>query len=210
LGTSRVAAATECLIQDKADVSFSAWPPFLLQRMNSHYGTITITTAGNQIKRAKGMKAQVTIDDVRLEPTADSKGSIGALDATVSWTSDGIMQTVHDAIPLVGGFLSGVKTNPSDGTIELEGGLASIIAKPQVVNNAIQLQMVSLTGLGFMLPSESVQPALDAFTNQLANNFPLGIKADSLQVTDTGVSAHFSTHNATIPQGETDPCFANL
>jgi hypothetical protein len=209
-GTSRVASATECLIQDKADVSFAPWPPFLMQRINSDYRKITITTAGNQIKQAKGMKAQVIIDDVSLEPTANSKGKIGALDATVTWTSDGIKQTVQDAVPLLGGFLSGVKTDASAGTIELEGGLASIIAKPSVENNKIKLEMVSLTGLGFMLPKESVQPMLDTFTDQLANNFPLGIHADSLQVTDSGVTAHFSTRNATIPEGESDPCFANL
>jgi LmeA-like phospholipid-binding len=205
----RVTAATECVIQDKASVTFGP-EPFLLQRINSHYGSISIQTAGNQIKRAKGMKAQVNIDDVRLDGASGSKGTIGALDATVTWTSDGITQTVHDAIPLLGSFLSGVKTNPSDGTIELTGGLGSIIAKPQVVNKAIQLQVVSLSGLGFVLPSESVQPALDTFTNTLANNFPLGIHADSIQVTETGVSGHFSTRNATIPQGNTDPCFGNL
>jgi LmeA-like phospholipid-binding len=206
---SRVTAATECVTQDKADVSFGV-KPFLLQRMTGQYGPISITTAGNRIKSAKGMKAQVNIDDVRLDGSGNSKGTIGALDAAISWTSDGIMATVHDAIPLFGSFLSGVKTNPSDGTIELQGGLGSITAKPQVVNNAIQLQVVNLTGLGFTLPSESVQPALDAFTNDLANNFPMGIHADSVQVTETGVAGHFLTRNATIPQGSQDPCFAKL
>jgi hypothetical protein len=205
----RVTAATECVIQDKASVSFGP-SSFLLQRMTSHYGNISIETAGNQIKRAKGMKAQVSINDVRLDGTSGSKGTIGALDATITWTSQGILQTVHDAVPLFGSFLAGVKTNPSDGTIELQAGLGSIAAKPQVVNNAIQLQVVNLTGLGFVLPSESVQPALDAFTNTLANNFPLGIHADSVQVTETGVAGHFSTRNATIPQGNTDPCFSKL
>jgi LmeA-like phospholipid-binding len=206
---TRIAAATECVVQDKASVSFGA-SPFLLQRKTSHYGPIVITTAGNQIRRAKGMKAQVKIDDVRLDGAGDSKGTIGALDATITWPADGIRQTVQNAIPLFGSFLSGVKTNPSNGTIELQGGLGSITAKPQVVNNAITLHVVQLTGLGFTLPSESVQPALDVFTNELANNFPLGIHPDSVQVTETGVTGHFSTRNATIPQGNQDPCFANL
>jgi hypothetical protein len=206
---SRVAAATECEVQDKATVSFGA-TPFLLQRITSHYGPISITTAGNQIRQARGMKAQINIDDVKLDGNGNSKGTIGALDATITWSSDGIMQTVHNAIPLFGSFLSGVKTNTSDGTIELQGGLGSIVAKPQVVNNALALQVISLTGLGFTLPKETVQPALDAFTSQLANNFPLGVHADSVQVTDTGVTAHFLTRNATIPQSQQDACFANL
>ncbi|HZA11576.1 DUF2993 domain-containing protein [Mycobacterium sp.] len=206
---NRVAAATECVVQDSASVSFGP-TPFLLQRMTGHYGNISIQTAGNQIRSAKGMKADVRIDDVRLEPTANSKGTIGALDATITWSAEGIKQTVQSAIPLFGSFLSGVKTNPSNGTIELQAAIGGVTAKPQVVKNGIGMQVVSLNGLGFTLPSETVQPALDAFTTQLTQNYPLGIHADSVQVTNTGVVAHFSTRNAAIPPGNTDPCFANL
>jgi hypothetical protein len=53
-----------------------------------------------------------------------------------------------------------------------------------------------------------VQPALDAFANKLANSYPLGIHADSVQVTDSGVVGHFSTRNASIPQD--DHCFGKL
>jgi hypothetical protein len=204
-----VAAATECVVQDNAKVSFGA-TPFLLQHMTGHYGNISITTAGNQIREAKGMKAEVHIDDVRLQSSGNSKGTIGALDAKITWTSDGIKQTVQNAIPLVGSFLTGVKTNPADGTIELQGGLGSITTKPQVVDGGIALQVVNLTGLGFTLPRETVQPALDAFSTQLTKNYPLGIHADNVEVTDTGVISNFSTRNAAIPADNQDPCFAGL
>ena len=205
-----VAAATECVVQDNATVSFGA-SPFLIQHMTGHYGNISIETAGNQIREAKGMKAQIDIDDVRLQSSGDSKGTIGSLNATITWTADGIMQTVQDSIPVVGSFVSGVKTNPSDGTIELEAALgSSITTKPTVQDGGLALQVVNLSGLGFTLPRETVQPALDAFSTQLTKNYPLGIKADDVTVTDTGVTARFSTKNATIPAGDTDPCFANL
>ena len=132
-----VAAATECVVQDDVTVSFGA-SPFLIQHMTGHYGNISIETAGNQIRDAKGMKAQVNIDDVRLQDTGNSKGTIGALNATITWTADGIKQTVQDSIPLVGGFVTGVKTNPSDGTIELEAALgSSITTKPTVQDGGI-------------------------------------------------------------------------
>ena len=70
--------------------------------------------------------------------------------------------------------------------------------------------MQKLTGLGFTLPRETVQPALDAFSGQLTKNYPLGIHADSVQVTDTGVIAKFSTQNASMPASDQDPCFAGL
>lgn len=209
VATNRVTAATECVIQDKASVSFGA-SPFLLQRITGNFGNISITTAGNQIRQAKGMKADVHIDDVRLQNNGNSKGTIGALDATINWSADGIKQTVQNAIPLFGSFLTGVTTNPADGTLQLQGGLGSITAKPQVVDNGVALQVINVTGLGFTLPGETLQPLLDAFTNQLANNYPLGIHADSVQVTDSGVVGHFSTRNAAIPAASQDPCFATL
>ena len=204
-----VAAATECVVQDDVTVSFGA-SPFLIQHMTGHYSNISIETAGNQIREAKGMKATINIDDVRLQTNGDSKGTIGALDATIGWTSAGIKQTIQNAIPFLGSLVTDVKTNPSDGTIDLEGALGSITAKPTVQDGGIALQMVNLSGLGFTLPREMVQPALDTFSATLTKGYPLGIKADDVKVSDTGVSAHFSTRNASIPAGNTDPCFAGL
>jgi LmeA-like phospholipid-binding len=208
-GDDVVAAATECVVQDDVSVSFGP-TPFLLQHMTGHYGNISIETAGNQIRDAKGMKAEVNIDDVRLQSSGNSKGTIGALDATITWSADGIKQTVQNAIPLVGSFVTGVTTNPSDGTIELEAALGSITTKPEVRDGGLALQVVNLSGLGFTLPRETVQPALDAFGAQLTEGYPLGIHADSVEVTDSGVIARFSTRNASIPAENQDPCFAAL
>jgi hypothetical protein len=41
-------------------------------------------------------------------------------------------------------------------------------------------------------------------------NLPLGIHADSVSVADSGVTAKFSTQNATMPAGQQDPCFAGV
>jgi LmeA-like phospholipid-binding len=207
---SVVARVTECVVQDDVKASFDPLPPFLMQHMSGHYTNINIETAGNQVREAKGMKVTLDIRDVRLEDTATSSGSVGSLVANITWTSEGIKQTIQDAVPLVGSFVNGVTTDPSAGTIELEGALGSIVAKPAVVNNGIQLQVTELTGLGFTLPREMVQPALDAFTSQLTSNYPMGIHADTVQVTDSGVASQFSTQNAQIPKDQQDPCFAGL
>lgn len=205
-----VSRVVSCVVQDDATASFDALPPFLLQHMTGHYTDINIETAGNQIREAKGMKVAIDIKDVRLEDTADSSGTIGSLAANITWSADGIKSTVQDAIPLFGSFLTGVKTNPSDGTIELEGALGSIVAKPAVVNGGIALQVQSLTGLGFTLPREAVQPALDAFTSRLTQDYPMDIKAERVEVTDSGVTSLFSTQNAKMPKGGEDPCFNGL
>ena len=205
-----VSRVVSCIVKDEASASFDPVPPFLLQHMTGHYTNLNVETAGNQIRDAKGMKVNLSIDDVRLEDTATSSGSVGSLIAQITWSADGIKQTIQDAIPLVGSFVNDVKADPSAGTIELVGALGSIVAKPAVVNKGIQLQVTELSGLGFTLPREVVQPALDVFTSQLTENYPMGIHADTVQVTESGVVSQFSTENAEIPKGQEDPCFAGL
>ncbi|BBX18891.1 hypothetical protein CRI77_01915 [Mycolicibacterium duvalii] len=207
---SVVAGVVECVVQDDAEASFGALPPFLLQHVSGHYTNIRIETAGNQVRDAQGMKVELDINDVRLEDSATSSGTVGSLLAHITWSAEGIKQTIQGAIPLVGSFVNGVTTNPSDGTIELEGALGSITARPQVVDGGIALQVQRVTGLGFTLPREAVQPALDAFTSELTQNYPMDIKADSVEVTDSGVVSQFSTRNATIPKQSQDPCFSGL
>jgi hypothetical protein len=209
-GNEVVGKATACVVQDGATASFGGVTPFLLQHLTKHYSSISIETAGNNIRDAKGMKAQIEIDDVQLQQSGNSNGTIGSLDATITWSADGIKQTIQNAIPLVGSFVTGAKANKSDGTIELQMALGEIVVKPKVDNGGIGLDVEQLTGLGFTLPRETVQPALDAFAGQLTKNYPMNIKADSVEVTDDGVISKFSTKNATIPTGGQDPCFADL
>lgn len=208
---NKIAAATACKVQDQATASFGVTPLVTWQVLTDHYTNISIETAGNQIKDAKGMKLQIDIRDVKLDSTPDSKGTIGAIDATVTWTSEGIKETVQNAIPAVGEFVTrSVTTHPNDKTVELKGTLNDIVAKPTVSNGGLKLDIVSFNALGFKLPKESVQSSLDEYTSDFTTKLPLGIKADSVDVTDSGVIVHFSSRNATIPAGETDPCFADL
>jgi hypothetical protein len=211
-----VAAATECLVHDKASVSFGA-TPLLLQLATDHYRNISIHTAGNRIGNARGMKADVWIDDVRLD--GDAVRTVGALDAMITWSVDGMKQSIQDAITPLRGLVTGVQTNPDDGTIKLQGNLGDVTTKPQVTDGRIALQVVDVTGLGLLLPSEIVQSALDAFTTHLTENYPVGIHADSVQITYDGVTAHYSTRDTSIRQSNQgnqgnqdnrDPCFAGL
>jgi hypothetical protein len=106
--------------------------------------------------------------------------------------------------------MTAVKTNPSDDTIELLGGLGSITARPRIVDGGLALHVLNVTGFGFTLPPESVQPPLDALTSTLTNGLPTGIRADSVQLTDTGVTVGLSARHASIPVAQADPCFAGM
>src|SRR6185436_12530120 len=60
------------------------------------------------------------------------------------------------------------------------------------------------------LPKDAVQSALNDLTKKLNDNYPLGIHADSVEVTDSGVVGKFSSQNASIPKADANPCFARL
>lgn len=207
-----VASIVECIVDDGATASFDPLPPFLMQHVTGHYTNINIETAGNQVREAKGMKVKLGIEDVRIKETADASGTVGSLVADITWNTDGIRQTVADMVqlPFIGSAISDVRTNPSNGTLELKGLLGTITAKPTVVNKGISLQIVDLSAIGLSWPRETLQPILDKFTAQLTENYPMGIHADSVQVTDSGVVAKFSTTNASMPKAVDDPCFDKL
>jgi hypothetical protein len=206
---SIVAKAVSCVIKDSATASFGL-RPFLVQHFTHSYRDITVQTAGNQIREAKGMKLTLTLDDVRINPTAESAGTLGALDADITWSTEGIKQTVQGVIPLLGGLVNNVTADPADGTLEIQAALGTVTVRPQVVEDGLTLEVLKVSGLGFTLPRESVQPALDVFTTALTKNLPMGIRAESVGVTDGGVSARFVTRDATIPNGQEDACFAGV
>jgi LmeA-like phospholipid-binding len=212
LASSKVAKAVQCEVQDNASVSFAGAPPVLWQYLTRHYTDISVQTAGNQVRSAKGMKVSLDIHDIKLNNTNNSQGTIGSLNGTITWSADGIKQSIQDAIPVLGKFVTGdVTTNPGDGTVSLKGAFDSATVKPQIVNNGLSLQVVSLTALGSKMSTNTVQKNLDDLTSKATQNYPLGIHADSVKVTSTGVEGTFSTSNATIPAGDSqDPCFANL
>ena len=60
------------------------------------------------------------------------------------------------------------------------------------------------------LPKDGVQTALNDLTKKLNDNYPLGIHADSVEVTDSGVVGKFSSQNPSIPKADANPCFARL
>ncbi|MEW2480993.1 LmeA family phospholipid-binding protein [Mycobacterium sp. NPDC049093] len=207
--SSLLVAVAECVVEDNASVSFGVNPPFLWQHITGHYTNISVETGGKQVQAAKGMTADVALSDIRLQGTADSKGTIGSLSATLTWTAAGIKDTVAENLPGVGSLVTDVSTDPAAGTITMEAvGDTKVTAKPVVNDGNLDLQIIDVSG---PFEKETVQTALDALMTKLNDAYPLGIHADSVSVTDTGVVGKFSSQNASIPNdGSDDACFAKL
>lgn len=205
---SILADVTQCVVEDGANISFGVNPPFLWQHITGHYTNLSVETDGNQVQAAKGMTADVTLTDIRLQGSAESKGTIGALKATLTWTAAGIKETMVDNLPGLGSLVTDVKTDPAAGTLILQAaGGTSVTAEPVVTNGDLGLHVLDVTG---PFTKETVQTALDELTTKLNDNYPLGIHADSVAVTDTGVVGKFSSDNASIPTADSNACFARL
>jgi hypothetical protein len=216
-----VAAAVECAVHDQARVSFGA-TPLLLQLATSHFRNISIHTAGNQLGGARGMRADLWLDDVRLNGAPDAMGTVGALDMVITWSADGMSQSIQAAITPLRGLVTEVQTSADDGTLKLQGNLGTVTTKPQVVGGRVRLQVVDVTGLSSVLPGDILQSVLDGLTTRLTENDPVGINADSVQITKGGVTAHYSAQDTSIPRdnqakhGNREnadnrrPCFAGL
>lgn len=197
----------ECVVKDGVTISYGVNPPFLWQHITGHYTNINVVTAGRNVQDANGMTADVTVSDVRLQEAGDSKGTIGSLAATLDWTSAGIKETLAANLPAVGSLITGVRTDPAAGTIIVDAGDNSVTAKPVVTEGDLNLEVLDVSG---PLPKDAVQTALNDLTKKLNDNYPLGIHADSVEVTDSGVVGKFSSRDASIPKEDANPCFARL
>lgn len=231
-----IKAATACETEDSADtvsVSFSNSPPVLWQYVTDKYPKITVSTNGTHIRSAQGMTIDVVVDDVNVNGDSSKSGTIGAVNATITWTTDGILQSIRDAIKdaiptwatsfvPVDSIITAVKTDPAAGTVTVEGAADSkIVVKPEVIQQptkefpdgglrlTIQPDGFKIPG-GFDFPRETLQSTLDEKTKGITDN-KLNIKpVPPVEISNDAVKLHFSSQNAAIPLEGSDPCFANL
>ncbi len=119
---------------------------------------------------------------------------------------DGLVRVTEESITPEGLASIGGRLVPA-GTVLLDAGDNRVTARPVVTDGDLNLEVLEVTG---PLPKDGVQSALDGLTKKLNDNYPLGIHADSVDVTDTGVVGKFSSHNASIPNEDANPCFARL
>ena len=228
VAVDKIKSAAACFIEaseDSVDVSFETSPPVLMQYFDDKYTGFTITTDGSPIRSIDGMTANIAVDDVDLNGGANGQGTIGAIDATIDWTSEGMRESANTALKeaideyLEGSFLgflgdwistdevvTGIHTDASTGIVTLEGMFDSSIAvKPETTADGgikLEIQPDGFTlGGDLDLPAEDLQSKLDEMTSELTDN-EYNLRVDSLEVTDSGVVAKFSASNIDIPASD--------
>ena len=71
---NKVAEAVACEVKDKATAWFGVTPLILWQLATKHFTNISVHTAGNNIRDAKGMKITLDIEDVQLKVDPQLQG----------------------------------------------------------------------------------------------------------------------------------------
>ncbi|MGZ8808250.1 MAG: DUF2993 domain-containing protein [Mycobacterium sp.] len=234
VAVDKIKSAAACFIEaseDSVDVSFETSPPVLMQYFDDRYTGFTITTDGSPIRSVEGMTADIAVDDVDVNGDVNKRGTIGAINATIDWTSKGMRESANTALKeaideyldgSIFGFLgdwistdevvTGIHTDASTGIVTLEGMFDSSIAvKPETTaDGGIQLEIQPdgfTLGGDLDLPQEDLQAKLDEMTSELTDN-EYNLRADSLEVSDSGVTARFSASNIDIPASDGESgCF---
>ncbi len=84
----------ESQLGSQVDVGLS-WKPVLLQSIDKNVPYITIDSDDTKFGPAQGMQVHAQVNDIRIENTADSSGTIGSSDADVTWSTAGILATLQ-------------------------------------------------------------------------------------------------------------------
>ncbi|MVU77259.1 DUF2993 domain-containing protein [Nocardia sp. ET3-3] len=187
-----IAAQTE---QQLGDVSAHfGLRPLLLTRLDNRIPTLTVDTDNAHFGPAINMTVHARLNDIHLQDSGRT-ATIGSTSAEAIWSDQAITQTLH-------GLASDVTSNAGTGTVSMTvlGGLAHFEVRPQVVDHTIQINTVSSRGL----PSGLVDDIMGVLTQSL-QTLPLDTKADSLTVTNTGISVKLGGGQTTL-HGSGDSC----
>ena len=74
-------------IGTNVDIGLSA-KPMLLQLIDKQVPYITVDSENSEFGPAKGMKVHARVNDIKIDQTAQSSGTIGSSDADVDWTKN--------------------------------------------------------------------------------------------------------------------------
>ena len=198
--------ATTCLAQSfeselgtGVDVDLS-WKPVLLQLADRQVPSVTLDSDDTAFGPAKEMQVHAVVRNVDLRDIAEGAGTVGSSSAEVNWPTSGILATVQSQS--VGALISNVTANPDAGTLTFVvggDGLAELTVRPTVADGKVAVQTVDASVLGFGLPNSLVDGIVESLTAGL-QQYPLGMTATSVSVTDSGIRLDLDGGRYVLPE----------
>ncbi|MFG1790070.1 DUF2993 domain-containing protein [Nocardia sp. NPDC049149] len=176
----------------KIDVSFGA-KPMLITWLDGKLSSIRVDSDDTKFGPAVGMVVHSKFNDVEVIDNGRGGGVIGSSSADVTWSNDGIRQTL-------GGLVRDVKSSAASNmlTLDVLGGLAQLQVQPVIKNGVIEVETMSAQLLGLGLPTDLVQGIVEVFSKSL-QNYPYGMQPTEVKVTDAGIAVKLKGGRAELP-----------
>ncbi len=186
----------------KVDVDLGL-QPVLLSLVTRSFSSVDIASDDSRFGPAQDMQVRATVNDVDLETSDTSGGTIGSSTAEVTWSTDGILATLQQQG--VGAVVSGVTADPGAGTLRFDivGGLAALTVEPAVSGDTIDVRTTDASILGIGIPTDLADSVVGILSESLTT-FPLGMTPQTLTVTDTGIELSLSGGEYRIPPAQAD------
>ncbi|MEV0948004.1 DUF2993 domain-containing protein [Rhodococcus sp. NPDC049939] len=192
----------ESQLGSQVDIGLS-WKPVLLQSIDGNIPHLSISSDDTKFGPAEGMQVHAQINDIRVENTPESSGTIGSSEATVNWSTEGILETLQQQT--FGSLITGVTADSNAGTLRFDvgpAGLVNLTVKPTVTNGTVDVETVGAEILGLGLPTDLVNGVVETLTSSL-QTYPLGMQPTSLQVTDDAIHMTLEGGAYTMPPADT-------
>ncbi|MEU8896688.1 DUF2993 domain-containing protein [Nocardia sp. NPDC048505] len=190
-----ISAQFEQEMGSKIDVGFGV-KPLLITYLDDKVGAVTVDSDDSKFGPAVGMVVHAKFNDLEMVDGGKGGGTIGSSSADVSWSNEGIRETLA-------GLVTGVSSSKSTGmlTLKVLGGLAELQVKPVITNGAVQVQTQSAELLGLGLPTDLVQGIVDVISKSL-QSYPLDMKPTEIGVTDDGITVKLAGGRSELPAGQ--------
>ena len=164
--------------------------------------SVTLDSNDARFGPAVDMTVSAEVEDVDLEQSAESGGTIGSSNADIAWSTEGIAATLQSQG--IGGLVSDVTSDASTGTLSFAiGGLAQLTVEPTVAGDRVDVRTVDASILGLGIPTDLVDSIVGILSDSL-QQYPLDMTPTSLTVTDTGIELQLEGGAYVIPPRQAD------
>lgn len=174
------------------NVGFGA-KPLLVTMVDGKVSRMDVDSEGAEFGPAVDMQVHAQFHDIQMPEGSNSGSTIGSSNADVSWSNEGMTQTLQ-------GLVSEVRSDPDSGklTMAVLGGLGELQITPQIVDGKVQLEVGQAQFLGIGVPEDLAEGVVNLMTESM-QVYPLGLEPTELRVTDSGVEIDLKGGQAELP-----------
>lgn len=174
------------------NVGFGA-KPLLVTWIDGKVSRMDVDSEGAEFGPAVDMQVHAQFHDIQMPEGSNSGSTIGSSNADVSWSNEGMAQTLQ-------ALVSEVRSDPDSGklTMAVLGGLGELQITPQIVDGKVQLEVGQAQFLGIGVPEDLAEGVVNLMTESM-QVYPLGLEPTELRVTDNGVEIDLKGGQAELP-----------